>query len=116
MNNRVFVYFSFGIVAFGIYHLIGIFYKIDMSPAWRHGFFFALSIFGIYGVLKRPRYFVFLFPIIVGQQLYSHGTDFINYWTLNHRIDWLSLFVLVFMPTLYALLVMDLNKKTDKNQ
>ena len=103
-------------VAFGVYHLIGIFYKIDVSPAVRHGIFFALSIYGIYGVLKRPTYFVYLFPILVGQQLYSHGTDFVNMWTTSHRIDFISLFVILYMPTLYIFLILDLNKKTDKNQ
>jgi len=111
MNKKIFWYFSIVIVIFGIYHLIGIFYKINDSPPLRHFIFFVLSVFGVYGVLKRPRYFVHLFPILVGQQLYSHGGDFINYWNTYHRLDWISLFVIVFLPTLYVFLVVDMNKK-----
>lgn len=111
MYNRLFYFFSIGFIAFAVYHLIGIFYAIDASPAWRHGIFTALSIFGIYGILKRPKYFVFLFGILLLQQFYSHGGDFIHLWQTEHKIDWISLFVLLFLPTVFVFLILDRMKK-----
>lgn len=111
MYNRLFFIFSFVFIAFAVYHLIGVFYVINDSPAWRHGIFFALSIFGIYGILKRPKYFVFLFGILLLQQLYSHGGDLIHIWQTEHKVDWISLFVLLFLPTVFVFLILDRVKK-----
>jgi hypothetical protein len=88
-----------------VYHFIGIFYKINSSPVWRHQLFILIGLVSIYGILKRPAWFIWFFAILTMQQLYSHGGDLLLYWKNVHRIHWISIVVLIFMPlTLYFLL------------
>ena len=94
-----------------IYHAIGIFYPVNDSPAWRHGLFIVVSGFCCYGFLKRPNYFVYLFGVLSLQQFYSHGSAILNTWSAQHKIDWISVAVLVAIPILLYNLVADAREK-----
>jgi len=109
--KKLFIFFSLFFIAFAVYHAIGIFWPIDTSPWWRHLIFFALSIFGIYGILVRPKYFVYLFGVLLVQQFYSHGSDFIAMWCEQHKIDWISLLVLIVLPIVFVFLILDAKNK-----
>lgn len=76
-------------------------------PAWRHGLFVGVNALSVYGVLKRPRWFVALFAALVAQQLYSHGGDLWRTWASAHRVDVASLVVVIAMPCILALLIAD---------
>jgi hypothetical protein len=90
-----------------LYHTTGIFYTVNSSPAWRHGLFIVINLICIYGLMKRPRWFIWFFFLLLLQQLYSHGSDIIGHWKLEHRIDWISMVVIILMPLIFILLVSD---------
>jgi len=88
-----------------IYHLIGIFYKINDSPVWRHALFIFINIICVYGLLKKPGWFTWFFGILLLQQWYSHGSYIGWYWKNEHRIDWISVAVVLLMPAVFMLLL-----------
>lgn len=81
-----------------IYHLLGLFYKVDESPIWRHLVFVVINLFCIYGILERPKYFVYLVALLLIQQYYSHGTYLINLWNSKKQIHWISIIDLLLLP------------------
>jgi hypothetical protein len=95
----------------GLYHLIGLFAEINKEPLWRNGLFVIINLFCFYGLLKRPGYFVYLFGILLLQQVYSHGGDLLNLWSTHKQVDWLSLGVIIYMPLVFVLLVVDTRSK-----
>lgn len=94
----------------GIYHFVGIFYKVNQPPPWRHAIFVVVNIYCIYGLLKRPFHFVYFLAILGVHQYYVHGSMIINQWEKSHTIHWLSVGVLVFFPIAVALLSRDKTK------
>jgi hypothetical protein len=99
-SNKRILFYAFTILSFlaAIYHLIGIFYKINNSPVWRHVIFVVVNLFCIYGFLKRPKYFIYFFCVLTLQQYNSHGSHLIRLYTLEHKIHWISLFVIILLP------------------
>lgn len=91
----------------GCFHLIGIFYPLNSSPAWRHALFVGINLFCAYGFLKRPRFFVYFFFLLLLQQIYSHGGSAVAMWTQHHIISWFDLAVVLFMSLAFVLLVID---------
>jgi hypothetical protein len=73
------------------YHFVGIFYQINQS-----------------GFVKRPKYFVYIFLVLTVQQFYSHGSYFFSQWFDYNKVDWISLFLLVFLPIIFFNLILDL--------
>lgn len=106
-RNVLFKVFAFFGTLAAIYHFAGIFYKVDESPAWRHVLFVVINLFVVYGVLKRPKYFVYIVAILVIQQYYSHGTYLVNLWIEKKQIHWISVFVLVLLPIVLLCLIED---------
>ena len=82
-------------VVSALFHLYCLF-AADASPPWRHALFVAINLGVAWGCWRRPSWFVWVFGLLVLQQLYSHGGDFAQAWPT--RIDWRSLLVLVGMP------------------
>ena len=66
-----------------------------------------VNLFVAYCLLKRFLWFIYLFVLLMFQQFYSHGSDLINLWSLQHKIDWMSLLVLVILPTIFVFLILD---------
>jgi hypothetical protein len=91
----------------GCFHLIGIFYPINSSPAWRHALFVGINLFCAYGFLKRPRFFVYLFFLLLLQQIYSHGGDAIAIWNQQQIINWIDVAVVLLTFAAFVLLVID---------
>ncbi|HUR12811.1 MAG TPA: hypothetical protein VM012_15650 [Flavitalea sp.] len=89
------------------YHFFGMFSKMDQLPVWRHGIFLILDVFCVYGLVKRPRFFVIFFVAFTMQQLYVHGSDLYEMWKYEHRIHWNSVFVLAILPVALVLLITD---------
>jgi hypothetical protein len=98
-----------------LYHLTGVFYKINNSPVWRHSIFVVIDLFCVYGFLRRPGYFVYFYLVFLIQQYYSHGLHLINLWHLGHKIHWISLAVLIFMPIGFIILLDDSIKNKVKD-
>jgi hypothetical protein len=77
----------------------------DSSPTWRHALFVLMNLACAAGFRLRPPPFVYLFGLLVLQQLGSHGLQAWRIWQIEERFDWTSLGVLVVMPLALALLV-----------
>lgn len=99
-----------------IYHLLGLFYKVAESPIWRHLVFVVINLFCIYGILERPKYFVYLVALLLIQQYYSHGTYLINLWNSKKQIHWVSFFDLLLLPIALICLIEDSAMKNQKNK
>jgi hypothetical protein len=118
MNKKTFniIFIVFAVVAFFtmLYHLNGIFYPNSDTPAWRHALFVVINIILIYGLLKRPKWFVWFVAILIAQQWYSHGSYAFMLWQKEHIIHWISVAIIIFLPLLFILLSADKkNKKQD---
>jgi drug/metabolite transporter superfamily protein YnfA len=98
----------------GAYHLAGIFYKVNESPVWRHLLFVGISVFCVYGFLKRPKYFAWFIALLFAQQCYSHGTYAVNLWMQRKQIHWISLIDLVLLSIGLICLVEDCKVKNKK--
>ncbi|MFN8286468.1 MAG: hypothetical protein U0V74_06940 [Chitinophagales bacterium] len=109
--NIAFKVLAVGALCAAIYHAVGIFYPINEAPPWRHGLFVVINLLGAWFLLKRPVACLPIFALIMLQQLYSHGTFLINTWNEAHRIDWPSVFVLIFFPLTAVLLWIDYRNK-----
>lgn len=94
-----------------IYHFVGVLYKIDGSPAWRHSIFIGINLFCMYGFLKRPKYFVYFVVVVLIQQYYSHGVFIVNTWNEKKQVHWISVFVLLLFPIALGCLIEDYRVK-----
>jgi hypothetical protein len=100
------IFAAFFIISAG-YHLVALFIKVNDSPVWRNLLFIGINLFVAYCLLKRFRWFIFFFPLLMIQQFYSHGSDLLNMWHAQHKIDWMSLLVLLILPTIFIFLLLD---------
>lgn len=111
-RNYLFIVLAIGALLAAVYHMVGLFYPINDAPVWRHALFVAINLLLAICLYKRPAFFLPLFALLMLQQFYSHGTELITAWSAEHRVDWPSVLVLIFLPiTLYALWVDYRSKK-----
>jgi len=98
----------FAVLAFAVmlYHTICAVQPFDATPAWRHTLFIGINTICIYGLLKRPKWFVWFFGLLTIQQLYSHGSHFIQVFREN-KINPIDAAVLLLMPLIFILLLQD---------
>jgi hypothetical protein len=99
----------------GIYHFVGVFYKVDESPIWRHLLFVGINLLSVYGFLKLPKYFVFFIALLFVQQCYSHGTYLVNLWIKTKQIHWISVFDLFLLLIALICLIADYYLKNTKS-
>ncbi len=103
----------FAILGFAplFYHMAGAVKPFDATPVWRHTLFIGICVICIYGLLRRPNWFVWFFGILMLQQLYSHGSHFIKLMQENY-VNLIDTFVIVLMPLVFILLLID--RKTER--
>jgi hypothetical protein len=87
-----------------LYHTAGAVQPFDSTPAWRHMVFIGICTICIYGLLKRPNWFVWFFGILTLQQLYSHGIHFIRLLQEN-KFNPIDMAILLLMPLIFLLLL-----------
>lgn len=102
-------FICFAVLSFcaALYHSAAFFYPVDNSPLWRHALFIGINTISIYGLLKRPNWFLWFWGVLTIQQLYSHGSYALQLWKTSHIIHWISIGVVILMPVVFALLVID---------
>lgn len=108
------VYFKlFALFCFitALYHVVGVFYKINDAPPLRHLLFVGVNLFCAYGILKRPTYFVYAFGVLLVQQYYSHGGSVVHTWVEKNQVDWLSVVVLIALTVAMVCIVQDAREK-----
>ncbi|MBI5512808.1 MAG: hypothetical protein HY909_03525 [Deltaproteobacteria bacterium] len=91
----------------GLYHLVGALAPTfaPRLPTWRHGLFAAVDLVAAVGLWRDFRGFSLLFAVLTAQQLWSHGGDLLRAATVHHRLDALSLVVVLLMPGALALVL-----------
>jgi hypothetical protein len=95
-------------VGAGLYHLYGLIASLaDPNLAAFHAAFVVIDPVTAYLLLRRPDWFPYAFAVLTVQQIYSHGMDALTAWRAMSTIDYVSLFIIVFMPCLLVLVVYD---------
>ena len=97
-----------------LFHLYGLVTSLgDMKLAAFHGAFVVVDPVTAFLLLRRPNWFPYAFAVLTVQQVYSHGMDALNAWRDTGSVDFVSLFIVIFMPALLALLIYDaVNRKS----
>jgi hypothetical protein len=111
------IFYAFAIISFIVmlYHIRGIFYPTNLTPAWRHGIFVLVNIICIYGLQKRPMWFIWFVGMLTLQQWYSHGSYAIHLWQEENKIHWVSILDVVLLPILVRMLFIDRKIKYPTN-
>ena len=105
VRKRLFQLISLAFAIAAAWHLVALIVPIDpSSPAWRHALFVAINLALVAGMLRRPRWFAIAFGALVLQQSWSHGRSLVAHARAGN-LDAVSLFVLVALPTVLALLL-----------
>lgn len=108
---KLFLAFAFIFACTAVFHALGVVLTLDSSPHWRHALFACINAACVYGVLSRPRWFVYAFAVLLLQQLFSHGADLVAANRAGH-LDITSLLDLIGLPVVFAFLVRDLRRST----
>jgi hypothetical protein len=114
-KTRHITFIAFAILAFTalVYHAVAIYHPetpaplINLVAAIRHAFFILVNIVCIYGILKRPKWFIWFVAALTLQQWYSHGSYAIELWQKQHIIHWISVADILLLPVLLILLRAD---------
>jgi hypothetical protein len=92
----------------GLYHLYGLIASLaDPSLTAFHAAFVVIDPVTAYLLLRRPDWFPYAFAVLTIQQIYSHGMEALTAWRATSAVDYVSLFIILFMPSLLVLIVQD---------
>ena len=92
----------------GLYHLYGLIASLaDPRLAAFHAAFVVIDPMTAYLLLRRPDWFPYAFAVLTIQQIYSHGMEALAAWRAMSAVDYVSLFIVLFMPCLLVLVVYD---------
>ncbi|MEI9956909.1 MAG: hypothetical protein WDM90_11530 [Ferruginibacter sp.] len=110
MNKKAkqIIFKIFALLAFAamLYHTIGAVQPFDETPIWRHTIFIGICTICVYGFLKRPKWFVWFFGVLMIQQLYSHGNHLIHLLQEN-KFNFIDAAVVLLTPVIFILLLKD---------
>jgi len=110
MNSKArdIIFIVFAVFAFAamLYHTVGAVQPFDSTAAWRHIIFIGVCTICMYGLLKRPRWFIWFFGILMIQQLYSHGSHLLSLLKEN-KFNVIDAAVVFLMPLVFILLLKD---------
>jgi len=106
---------AFGLAA--IYHLAAFISPgfFPPCPAWRHLLFIVLNIVGLLLSIRRWIWFWIPFTLLTIQQMISHGSRAYEWWTLNNRIDMISIIIMLSMPVMAVVLFRDFKSHRKQN-
>jgi len=83
----------------------------EPSPPWRHALFIAVNVGVAIGTLWRPGWFLFVFALFAGQQLASHAMDGWRAFSVEQRVDWASLVVVLGVPVVFFALARERERR-----
>lgn len=110
-SDRIFFVFAVLFAGAAIYHFIAVFITINDLPLSRQFIFILIDLAIAYGLLKRPKYFIYVFIILLVQQYYTHGFKLMEEWNNFKKIDYVSLLVLCVLPFILFFLLKDYHQK-----
>ena len=109
-NDREMVFVGSAVlfIGAGLYHLYELIASLE-NPALAafHAAFVVIDPITAYLLLRRPNWFAYAFAVLTVQQIYSHGMEALTAWRALAAIDYVSLFIIAFMPALLVLIVYD---------
>lgn len=103
---RVFFLCAIGFAGAAAFHLVALVAVVDATPRWRHGLFVVIDAALAALMIRRPRWFPWVFAVLVVQQAWSHGTSLVAHARVG-SVDVASVITLVALPIVFALLVRD---------
>jgi hypothetical protein len=107
-RDMVFAASAFLFIGAGAYHLYGLIASLaDPQLTAFHAAFVVIDPVTAYLLLRRPEWFPYAFAVLTVQQIYSHGMEALTAWRVTAAIDYVSLFIILFMPSLLVLIVYD---------
>jgi len=109
--NRQYLFLTVAGLLFCVsgYHFYGLF---DSSlrpgyPPLRHLVFVVVNLLLAYFMIKRSKYVLPFLAVLVMQQLYSHGGSLMRHYSEEHALNYIDLFVVIFLPSLLFAYVYD---------
>lgn len=115
MKNKLFIILAFVFVIPAIFHAFALFFPLNDSPVWRNLLWVFLNLLLAYGVYTRPKFFVYVFALLIIQQFISHGSDLVHLWKTQHKVDWISVSVFIYLPVVFIFLIRDRLGKIDNH-
>ncbi len=100
MKKYIFYLFSLCCLFAAFIHLQG-YLGYREGNQMRHLFFLFLNLFGVFLMQKRPPFLVYLLPILIVQQYYSHGFHANYFYQKNGQLNALDVAVLIVLPIAY---------------
>ncbi|MES2775310.1 MAG: hypothetical protein V4722_14065 [Bacteroidota bacterium] len=104
-NNPLFYFYALLAVFAALYHANKYFFPVPNESAGRHLLFVAISTICVFGLIKRPAWFLYFFGVLMLQQLYSHGGQLLQQWNGMHTINYIDLGIVVMMPVIFVSLL-----------
>jgi hypothetical protein len=103
-------------LAAACYHVLGAVGVLpaDGTPVWRHALFVVIGLLGAWYLLRRPLMLLPCFLALVAQQFGSHGSRTIRWWTIDGRVDVLSIGTLLVLSIATVLLVLDARDRSPR--
>ncbi len=122
MSKKTFniIFIVFAALAFFslINHIIEIIYPdksahaiITLVGSARHVVFAFINAVCIFGILKRPVWFIWFLGLLILYQWYIHGSYLAEFWQLKHQVRWISIAVIVLLPLLFYFLMLEQKSK-----
>jgi hypothetical protein len=116
MSNKIFTWCAIGMGCAVAYHAAGAFGFLtsDTTPVWRHLLFVVIDALGIWYFLRRPVIVLPVFALLFAQQIYSHGGRVLRWWTVEHRVDTISIITLTGLTIACVALVIDARDRSPR--
>ncbi len=108
---RWFAWFAGLAAAFHTLHAVGLL-PVDESSQTRHLIFVGINLGGAWYALRRPRWLLPAYVVLVAQQTMGHGGRALRWWHESGRVDVISVSVLAVLYTGLALLVRDASDRS----
>ncbi len=102
---KIFYIYAFLALVAGLYHVNRYFFPSQDEPVMKHLIFLGICTICVFGLIKRPKWFLYFFGALTLYQLYSNGSHLFNQWRTFHTINYIDLCVVVMMPVIFVSLI-----------
>ena len=110
----IFIVFAVLVFCALINHVLQIIYPdkqnhavITLIFSFQHMLFIIINGICIYGILKRPDWFIWFAGLLTFQQWYSNGSYAITAWNKTQQVHWLSIGLIILFPLLVFFLILE---------
>jgi len=105
----IFLFYALLAALAALYHVNKYFFPAAGESAGRHLVFVGISTICVFGLIKRPKWFLYFFGALMLQQLYAHGFHLFGQWNGLKTINYIDLGVVVMMPVIFVSLLRNRN-------